>query len=470
MRRKKRVFKKNQWVVLKPTSHNTTYIGQKYGKKLVKLINVVEGFENTPQGNLWNTGLTELKNRDGIWEDEIERVATSDEIFHHLIKSTDIRINNIVKISDNILVQVQDITLFSRANKISKVSQSCIEYYDKHGDHLVITYYRNNEIRYISLPECNKLEEVKEVKKVNNTASGFMVKSDDKFLLNAFENYLLDTGFKLINNKNNYNIISVFTDTHSYYYGFSGKVEIIYYLPNEWNDIINHLKNYENTYKINHWIILKSGFIAKITKIYDTFNYLCERPINNSISISPIHINEIDRKPTPEELYNHLMAKTDIKIGNIVVDEDGSEYIVKSIKLYSQLLEKERSLSVNNFFKKHGDHLVIDYGGVVPLSKCKKIYEQTVKINTDKNIYYPKYNKSNDTYDIGCVKEINFFELKAFKTIIKFCKKHNIKVNINNIGDIQDIHTITNSEHLTQPISKGMIERLINYMEKRRKT
>jgi len=153
-------------------------------------------------------------------------------------------------------------------------------------------------------------------------------------------------------------------------------------LPEQWNEAIDYLKEATEKpeFKVNDWIVTEGQ--------HEIMGQIFDMPGNNIVHFQTVdgalaEKTEELRHATKEEIYNHLIKQTDIKVGDKVFQTD-KVYTVERIELYSMECEKtqqdELSWSATEYYEQYGDHLIIrDSIFTISLPKVKKVYDSSNK-------------------------------------------------------------------------------------------
>lgn len=291
----------------------------------------------------------------------------------------------------------------------------------------------------------------------------FAVKSDDRTLLKAFEEKLIEYGFKdniydknLNNELANSNNIKIYSTSFSYGYGLLGNDfnTITFILPEHWYKAVKYLEQVaanlnkrKEEYEVNDWIITNESRIAKLITPRKTNTkevWISEIYTNKKqIETYLIYEKEIERRATQEEIYNHLLyinsMNSNIQIGDKVYDKcyKNEYYTVEDICLYSMGKFSKRC---SEYFHENGDHLIIRYGNFeysIPLDDCEKI--NVPVFETDKETYIAELNDDNCTYKMGCIDNINLEVLYGLINIMEFCKNNHINIEFTYRGEINKV-------------------------------
>jgi hypothetical protein len=270
----------------------------------------------------------------------------------------------------------------------------------------------------------------------------FAVYSKDKALLKAFEEKLKEKRIKRFDpwDENDNDMVYILISRNNYQYANHDGGESaarIFDLPEQWNKAVSFFEdNTKPEFKVNDWVVSGEGEIVKITSLSymgedDLFGVESGSPL---VAISP---SKIKRHATKEEIYNHLISQTDLKVGDEVIDEDGVKGIVEEISLHS---ERDGYSGVClRYFREHGDHLVVAFNGwyALPINYVQKVNSVSFIIKTDKNEYIPQIE--NGRVSVGCVKDVSEMDLRRIRKVNEFCQEKETNLLFKRDGDIQVI-------------------------------
>jgi hypothetical protein len=322
-----------------------------------------------------------------------------------------------------------------------------------------------------------------------------VVHSEDKILLHAFENVLEKYGYHDDdfdnnnirvddwNQRNRYsiehkNIICYYTKKYNYHNDKIAQLKPYkkFKLPEQWNEAIDYIKSYKTiekkpTYKRYDWVISDSEIfqITECNKSNGTYDYKIENTKTSDRRTLFVSEEMIERHATKEELFDYLMSRTDIEIGD-QIEHINTEYKLKinDIKLLSAIDNTALSIETQKYMDQNGGDFLVGLGerGInVPLNMFKKANE--LKIKTDKNnVYEPevwdmKYywtGKKSKSLNIGCIHDIKQNDLDSFISVMKFCYNHDMQLSVNSDGGLYGIYAgneyIMNDVITTDDINK----------------
>jgi hypothetical protein len=268
----------------------------------------------------------------------------------------------------------------------------------------------------------------------------FAVKSTDKTLLKAFEEKLKQKGIagdsEILKHHNHIIIYETPSYMFCSYHGLL--TEIVFTLPAQWDEAVSFLEdNTKPEFKVNDWVIWE-GMYPTIGQIKEKISshsnsYILKNIANKELGYSTCHKDYL-RHATKEEIYNHLISQTDLKVGDEVVDQDGVKGKVGEISLYSKRLG--HSFVSMKYFREHGDHLVVAFNDcALPISHVQKVNSVSFIIKTDKNEYIPQIE--NGKVSVGCVKGVSKTNLRRIRKVNEFCQEKEINLLFKPNGKIQ---------------------------------
>jgi hypothetical protein len=271
----------------------------------------------------------------------------------------------------------------------------------------------------------------------------FAVYSKDKALLKAFEEKLKEKRIKRFDrwDENDNDMVYILISRNNYQYANHDGGESaarIFDLPEQWNKAVSYLEdNTKPEFKVNDWVVWE-GMYPTIGQIKEKINndgnsYILKNTANKELGYSTCHKDYL-RHATKEEIYNHLISQTDLKVGDEIIDYDGVKGKIEEISLYSKL--SIRSNACMKHFRDCGDHLVVKFGGLMlPINYVRKVNSFTIK--TDRNEYTPQIE--NGEVSVGCVKNVSEIDLRRIRKVNEFCQEKEINLLFKPDGKIQVI-------------------------------
>jgi hypothetical protein len=275
----------------------------------------------------------------------------------------------------------------------------------------------------------------------------FAVYSKDKALLKAFEQKLIEAGYKSDEDWNyHHRERSDKTYLHLYdkylYHNHGENVETVYTLPEEWNKAVEELSIFEP----GKWIkidnpkpdTLTAEYIGRVGKIISPD---CVPRANvHTVDIGSIHINvdEVEmRLASNDEIKDELITRSGLKIGDRVNFEEKGTHTVRDFRLVTSEADMDQSEKCSKYFKKVGVHLaVIDKPYSYPAALCTK--EDSLIIDTDDGEKKVKYTGSH--IEVGC-EEISLGFLTNLEAVASHCDSNEYYITINRDGSILEFDT-----------------------------
>lgn len=231
-------------------------------------------------------------------------------------------------------------------------------------------------------------------------------------------------------------------DYYFYNTGYETKGLKQFQVPNQFGEALEHLnKSLEPPYKENDWVVINFNKIVKLN--YLEYNNSGQKIWDVEGHFAGVFPDEIERKATPEEIFDHLRKQSNIKIGDLII-HGKTKFNVNKIILYSTH-KKTGSIGstvCENYYAKYGDHLCV--GGesyLVPLNEVRKVKKQKKK-PTKNERKSPRISKRKLT------NAITFFENYVDEPIL------DIKIITSNMYEIRTYHNSYNVNIANNKIDK----------------